>query len=403
MKHCLLSVAAGVAQAPLIKDIANLGVRVIAMDQDASAPGFEFACEFFVANILDADEIVRVARLCKVTGIVCISCDAALPAVVTACQELGLSSLTPDVVAMSGSKRQQRQALSDAGLPMPWFAVLSHVQEIKAIEPARKGIRVVVKPVDSSGSRGVSLVDWPKPLDHAVTQAMVFSSVGEVLVEAYIEGIEYSVEAWVSGGEISILACSEKVRTDPPYLLDREVHFPPIAPDCTVHLIKEQARLAIAACGYNDCPVHLECIVSGDQAYVVELAARGAGFRVFSDILKHVSGVDIARACVDTAIGVVPDLQSRHEPECASLVFIDPVPGELIEIRGLDEARSVPGISEIMVYPKPGESMNELRSGADRAGHIIAFAETAFQCRQAAYTAAEKIQLITVQSTGAAA
>lgn len=403
MSICLLAVAAGTAQAPLIRDIAAMGICVMAMDQDPDAEGFKFAQQRFVADIQDEQEIIRVARSCDVDGIICISCDAALPAVVNACSILGLPSITPEMMAMSSNKRLQRQAMTKAGLPTPQYSIVTNPDDLAAIESARSNERVVVKPADCSGSRGVSLVDADDSIDKAVREAMAWSRSGEVLIESYLEGIEYSVEAWVSHGVIHILACSEKVRTLPPYLLDREVHFPPGLPEDVLKQLEQQARFAITACGYDNTPVHVECIACDEGPVVVELAARGAGFRVFSDMLKYVSGVDIAKACVDTALGKTPDLESARDCLAASLKFIDPVPGELIQITGVEQARQVPGINDITLYPQAGDILNELRSGADRAGHIIAYAETSEECRRASDLAASKIQLLTHNSHNAAA
>ncbi len=403
MSECLLFVAAGQAQAPIISAASGRAYRVAAMDQDPAAAGFEFAHEHYVGDIIDADNIIRIAQTCGASGIVCISCDAALPAVVKACEVLGLPSISPATVAMSTSKVLQRKALVDANLPTPWHVVVTNLQQIADIEKSRPPSRVVVKPADSSGSRGVSLVEVNEPLIDAITRAMAFSHQQAVLVEAFIEGNEYSVEAWVSRGQISILGCSEKIRTQPPYLLDREVHFPPAIDEQLIRSLKSQATLAIQACGYDNCPVHVECILSEDRPVIVELAARGAGFRVFSEMLQQVSGVDITQACIDTALGKDPVLEPTLAVVASSLIFIDPVPGVFTHALGVEHAENIEGISDISIYPARGDTLQELRSGADRAGHVIAYAGSSEVCRHAARKAASEIQLLTQHSTNAVA
>lgn len=395
MKEKILFIAAGLAQAPAIREARLMGYQVAAMDGEESAPGLADADVAYVANILDADEIIRVAREFGAQALVSVCCDVAMEAVATACQVLGLPGISPEVVRVSRSKLLQREAMRAAGLLVPQFDSVSKADAALAAWDAFRSAAVVIKPVDASGSRGVSYVDSRDQVVAAFELARQNSRSGQVMVESFMPGIEYSVEAWVVGEEIHVLATSMKVRTQPPYLLDRQVHFPDNLPPEQRQTMIDHAIRAIRACGFRDCPVHLECIYSAQGPMIVELAARGAGFKVFTEMLPKVTGISTARASIQAALAQVPDLEKKPEGQGASLVFIDPVPGEFIRTDGEEEARALAGVHEVVIYAKPGQMMHELRSGSDRAGHILAYASEPTVCRATAQAALDQIRLLT--------
>jgi len=395
MKEKILFVAAGLAQTPAIREAKCLGYDVAAVDGDAAAPGLQEASVAYVANILDAQEIIRIAREFGAQGIVSVCCDAAMEAVAAACEILGLPGIPSEVVRVSRSKHLQREALKSAGLLVPQFASVATQEDALAAWDRFKTSAVVIKPVDASGSRGVSYVDQRSQVATAFQLAAQNSRSQQVMVESFMPGIEYSVEAWVTGQEVHILATSMKVRTLPPYLLDRQVHFPDDLTQDQRHIMIDHATRAIVACGFRNCPVHLECIQSPTGPMIVELAARGAGFKVFTEILPQVTGLSTTLASIQASLGQMPDLHHHDSGQAASLVFVDPVPGTFVRAEGLESSRALPGISEIVLYPQPGQTLNPLRSGSDRAGHILAYAADAAICRRTALQALQQIRLIT--------
>lgn len=369
------------------------GHYVIAMDGSADAPGLKEANEHHVSNILDYSEIVRVFRDSRAQAIVSLCCDAAMDAVAEACRRLSLPGIAPEVVHVSRNKILQRKALRAAGLLTPKFREAEKVGAALEAWDDFQSVACVVKPVDSSGSRGVIYVSCRENMAAAFETARESSPTNRVIVESFMPGIEYSVEAWVVRDKVHVLATSEKLRTQPPYLLDREVHFPGSLPPDRRRKMVECAVRAIHACGFRDCPVHLECIEHADGPMVVELAARGAGFKVFTEILPKVTGLSTARASIDAALGKSPGLEVKSRGSAASLIFLDPVPGVLKAVVGLDGACALPGVAEVVLYVRPGQLLNPLRSGADRAGHILVYDQDAAACRATARKALGLIQL----------
>ena len=139
--------------------------------------------------------------------------------------------------------------------------------------------------------------------------------------------------------------------------------------------------------------MHMELIYSDNGPVTVELAARGAGFKVFTGILPYVTGISMVGASIDLALGAKPDLKKINEPIAASLVFISPKVGTLKAVHGLEKASTLAGVAEVMLYAKVGQHMTTLQSGSNRVGHILVFNKDPAKCRATAQKALNLIRL----------
>lgn len=371
----ILFAGAGMAQIQAIRHAAELGYLPYVLDADGAAPGFAYALGGEVSDIRDSEAIIAYARKIRPDAIVAVSTDVSVPSVAEACRVLNLPAISVEAAFVSVDKLQQRNRLRAAGLDTPQYISFTSVAESE-IAAATIGLPVVIKPTDSAGSRGVSLVVTPDQVCAAAEVALAASRSGTCLVEEFLVGSEISVEGFVVDGIFRIVCMSEKLRTPPPYLLDTAVYFPDVLPLDERDAVAEVATAAVAACGFDTCPVHMELLRTIRGAVVVELAARGPGFRVFSSVIPYVSGVDTINVQLQLALGGAPKIEPLARLRGAAIEFFAPVPGCLKRIDGLERARSVPGVQELEIYVKPGTRMGTLTCGADRVGHLIIFAET---------------------------
>lgn len=388
----VLFVGAGPAQMPAIRRARDLGYEPFAVDADPSAVGFEFAAEFTIGDIRDPAFIKECAVRYRVNAIVAIATDVSVPSVARVCESLGLPAIPVEGADVSVNKLLQRERMKAAGLVVPIFEPFQTV-EVALAKAVEIGFPVVIKPIDAAGSRGVRLVQDAGAVAQAAEEALAVSRTSVGLVEEYIEGAEVSVEGFVVGGEFHVVCLSEKTRTPPPYLLDMAVHFPDSLMPTERDAIISVARKAVAACGLDNCPVHMELLRSVRGPVVVELAARGAGFRVFTNILPYVTGLDTVNVQLQSALGMPVQIEPKVPSRGAAIIFLSPTPGKLKSVEGLDKARAVQGVQEAEVYIQPGTVMGELKCGADRIGHLIVFAENRQEVERRASQALSLIKI----------
>ena len=379
---------AGPVQMGAVKRAKELGYYVIALDGDHNAPGFKLADKYGVLDIREPESCVAYARQEGVDGVICVAVDAAIRSVAAVAESLGLPGLSSEGAFNATSKQRMRECWVESGVPSTGFRVC--LEKKDAIDAFHElGEMVVIKPSDSAGSRGVTWVNDLELVPELFKKAMEFSRDGIVLVEEYIHGTEISVEAMMCDNVFHPIAFSDKKRTELPYLLDIAVLFPSEKSDSlqreAFYIVEKAAR----SLGVDMCPIHAELIISPDGLRMVELAARGPGFKVFTDMIPWSSGIDVVAKSLHMAMGESVQFTDPVN-RGAVLLFPQHSPATVKNISGLDAAYEVPDIYDLEINILAGDTIRPLISGCDRIGHIIALAETR-PLAEAAAAKAEKL------------
>jgi biotin carboxylase len=362
-KTTLLFIGAGRHQSSAIARARDLGHRVVACDQDPNADGFRYAHRKFVFDIKDEEQCRRIASECAADAVLTIAAEVGVRGAAYAAEQLGLIGIPYRAALDATDKLRMRRAFEVEGVPSTAYRGCSDAEE--ALDAYRAlGPRVVVKPAIGAGSRGVTLVDSELELLPAVEAAQRIAR-GAFLVESFMPGTETAVEAFMIDECFELLCVSDKVRTKSPYLLDLSVTFPSARPSIECSSIVDVAKKAARALGLRDTPLHIEIMMTPDGPKVVELAARGGGFNVFTKIVPWVTNVDVVRTQIDLALGQKPKIEITN---LRSAILDFPVfgPGVITAIDGLEELDRMEGMLFWEVFHRPGDRVGVLRSGADR-------------------------------------
>ena len=153
----------------------DLGYEVIVIDGSASAPAMALADESAVVDIGDPDAVLDFARSARIDGVTAVACEVAMPAVGRVVDELDLPGMGAEQTRVVTNKLFMRSAWRAAGLPGPAFWPCAHVDTARHAA-AEIGLPIVIKPVDSSGSRGVRRVDRMVDVDDAFYDALSHST-----------------------------------------------------------------------------------------------------------------------------------------------------------------------------------------------------------------------------------
>lgn len=380
----LLVLAGGLYQLPIISAARRRGLRVVLLDGSPDAPGFAHADAGEVVDIADAAASVAAARRIAPDGVASIVNEVSVRTTAAIASALGLPGLDPDTAVNCTDKFRMRTCFARAGLPVPRFAAVSSAAEaVPAID--RIGFPMVVKPVDNAGSRGVRRVESAAGLDAALELAFANSREHRAILESFLHGTECTVETFTIGGQTHVLGMSDKVHLPFPHCVSISLTYPPRFDAATRRALADAATRAIDSTGLRNGPGHVEVIVTASGPVVVELAARGGGYRIFSDILPRISGVDPVEAVIDLAMGQVPDVApSRHR--AATLRFFNPPhTGLLRGVDGVDEAKRIPDVLDVVIEANVGGPFHGITRDGERPGYIITIADT----REAALAAAD--------------
>lgn len=333
---------------------------------------------------------------------------------------LGLSGNPPAAAEASRNKRLARLAFRAAGLPTP------DVHELAASDdPASLAGDVrypaVVKPLALSGSRGVIRVNDPAELVEAVSRLrrllqspdvrLERDAVHEqILVESFIPGREFAIEGVLTRGVFQPFAIFDKPDPlDGPFFEETIYVTPSRQPAATQQRIVDGVARAARALGLRHGPVHAECRVNDDvtddvtddRVFVLEVAPRPIG-GLCSKVLRFVrpgGGHDSPAASLEEVLlrqALGEDVSGYTREAAAAGVMMLPIPkrGVFRGCEGVDAARAVAGVDDVIVTAKAGGVIVPLPEGRSYLGFIFAHAADAAGVEQALRTAHGRLRFL---------
>jgi biotin carboxylase len=378
----VLFVGAGRHQRRAIRRAKELGLRVAAIDRTGDAPGLADADVSAIVDFADVRAAVDAARRLSPDGVLTVASDRAVPVVAVIAEALALPGIGPETARKATNKVAMRLALAEAGVPQPRFAAVRTLDDAcAAVEEI--GLPVVVKPADSAGQRGLSLVDAADPLEARLADALGESQAGEAIVEQFLDGVEVNCLAVARGGEVTVLTLSDRRRPGGPGFGVCLAHVFPATIDSEAAVEAERvAAAAVRAIGLTDSVAYPQLLVSADGVRLVEIAARvPAG--LMDEVARIGIGVDLVEVALLQALGEhVPDelLRPRgQQPLAIRFLTAEPGPlpaGVVRSVDGLDRMAAAPGVVAADWYRAPGVTVRPPRVDGDRHGYVIAVGET---------------------------
>lgn len=306
------------------------------------------------------------------------SCDYYLPTAARIADRLGLPGPTPTAVENACRKDTTRRVLAEAGLPGPRFAVCADRSE--ATDAAREiGYPLVLKPVDLCAGMFVRRVDDEAALARAYQALADFpvNARGQrrepvVLLEELLQGPEVSVETVSSGGTAQVVGVTDKSVGGAPAFIETGHMFPAALSAADTEAATATALKALEALGLDHVVTHTEIKLTADGPRVVEVNPRPAGNRI-TELIRHVTGIDLAAAGVEVALGREPDLRPRATGlRSAAIGFLVPDTAGVLEyVDGADEVREAADLLELQLA-EPGTAVRAAGSNNEYLGHVMA-------------------------------
>ena len=374
----LMIVGGGLFQVPAIKTARDMGMKVIVTDYNPEAEGMKLADYPIVVSTRNINLTVNAAREFRQTlpidGVMTVGTDASLTVSAVA-NALGLPGIPTEVAERATDKIKMRRCLAEAGVPVPRF------RAVWTLDQARRVLQdlplpLVIKPCDNMGARGVRKILREEELPEAFNEAKLASISGNLLLEEFMEGPEFSLDALIYQDTIHITGIADRHITREPWFVEAGHTLPSNAPAEVQEEVQEVFVAAIRALGITHGAAKGDIKFTPDGAKVVEVAARLSGGWMSAYTYPLATGVNVIRAAIEIALGRPPsDLRPRHHLVAAERAVI-PAPGKILSIRGLDEASKIRGVREIILMKEPGDVVEELKSNLGKAGYVITTGKT---------------------------
>jgi biotin carboxylase len=400
MKEKLIILGAGVMQGPVINIAKELGFYAIALDGSSSAPCVSMADQFEQIDLKDKEGIEAFARSIQGTasrlGIMTAGTDFSAN-VAWVAEKLGLPGIPYESALNASDKSRMRECFKKANLPSPDFITITatDLPLFPNYSLPTTHYPLVIKPVDNMGSRGCRRVDSVEELNEAAKTAIGFSRSGRAIVEGYMEGPEFSVDAIVYHGEITICGLADRHIFFPPYFIEMGHTMPTIIEEKKQTAILDTFRDGIHALGLagkeNIGAAKGDIKLTAKGPMIGEIAARLSGGYMSGWTYPYSSGALPIKGAILAAMGRKPEgLVPIKKWTCAERAFIS-IPGTVKQIFGIEKAKTVKHVNDFFLRIAVGSKVSFPENNVTKCGNIIASAETRETAIQAAETAARSI------------
>lgn len=385
----------------------ELGLRVVLLQhKERLLPGQADAADALIlVDYLDWDVALPMVRAAHevygFTSVVSLV-DQAMELCGRINDDLGLGGTSYEVARRFHDKLAMRDWLAEVGFEHIASARIEDADGMRAFGE-RHGYPFVLKPVDGTGSRGVTRIDGPEQIDDAWRAAVdlrgrddlvmaKFYPVVEYMAEEYVDGPEYSVESFSFEGRHIVVSFTDKISDGVVEMGHAEPAV--LAPDDEAAL---EAHIVgfLTAMGLRDGVGCTEIKMSSKGPRIIEGHDRVAGDRVM-DLVEAVYGIDLESYAVGWPFRKVPALAERPAPRGAAAThFLSAEPGEVTAVEGTDEVRADPNVVAVDVSVGVGDTVPDRADNFDRPGQVVVTAENTPAAVALAAALAGKVQIVT--------
>lgn len=360
-------------QVVAIETAKRLGYRTVLCDFLPDNPGQYTADKFYPVSTTDKEAVLEVAEKEKVDGVLAYASDPAAPTAAYVAESLGLPTNPSSAVETLCNKDLFRDFLRENGFNTPVSKGYRNAEAVSADIPMFH-LPVIVKPVDSSGSKGATVLHSWEGLDKALAFAFSFSRAHRIIVEEFIEKKHpYLIggDIFVSDGKVilwGLLNCHRDERVNP--LVPVGKSYPLLLEQSDVLQVQETLQNMIDKLGIRFGSMNVELVIDkNDRVWPIDVGPR-AGGNMIPDLLGMIFGVDLVSMAVQSAMGEPLQFEAKEPSGYYATHNLHSIrDGTYKQILFSDELKSY--LKKICLYKKSGERVERFDNASKCLGIIF--------------------------------
>lgn len=370
----IMILAGGNDQAALMEELRryfNGDVELILLDMVKNVKALPYADRFLQISTMDKAAVLKAAQAEKIDYILTACGDQPLSTMAYVSAQMGLPCyLSEEEVRDLTNKIFMKKKMVENGIPTAKHVYVEEGQPL----PSLKGLSypLIVKPVDSNGSKGVKKVTKQEELPPLLNEALHYSISKNAIIEEYKEGTELSVDVYVEGTKAKILAVttSNKIKENKDSFTILQSEFPPKI-DYSEQKVANIAQQITDVFGLHDTPLLVQMIVGKGEYNVVEFSARMGGGSKYH-LINVLSGIDIMKVYVEMVMGKKPHVEPQKQWNYALMNYVYCFPGTFAELKNYDEMKETGIIHSFFTYKMPNAVIEKSNTSSDRvAGFLV--------------------------------
>jgi len=369
----ILIIGAGFLQSFLIERAKQLGYYTIALDKNSESIGFKYSDKYYIADIVDKVKCLEIAKKEKIDAVITGATDYGVLTVSFIAEKLNLKAVNYETVELVKNKYRVRKVFFENKVDE-----LEHFHEISDIENLKEQefkLPLIVKPIDGSGSKGITKVIDQQTLREAISFALDNSIEKKALMESFISGEEYGVESFVYEGEVYLLGILKKKITREPFYA--EVCHEILPNNKTGKNIERVVKKAINTLGIDFGSVNMDLIITElGKIVVIDVGVRMGGNLIGSHIIPIGKRLDYLGLIINTAFNDFDksllekiDFNKFNPIQTRILTLDSGIVKELPNVELIEKKYAV----KIFHNLYKGKEINEYKNNLDSSGYIISF------------------------------
>lgn len=400
MRKALLCIGAGRLQRKTLRWAREAGLFVVATDRSPEADARALAHRFEAIDGADAPALVALAQeLDRLHGLAGAwgSSDFALEAVARIGAATGVPACRPDAVRMALDKDAATRRWRERGVATTRGRLVRNPTELE-LACAELGFPVVIKPTGASGSVGVRVASGRKPAQAAFEGALAASdaSGGGVLVEARLEGRHLDVNAFFRDGVFRRAGILERSFSDAPRCVPLWGAQPARASEEEERAVWELVEAGARALGIDRGPLKADVVLGPDGPALLEMAPRFHGEVSTAHVSRLAHGKSPIQAWfahLADAGGPFDEMPQEPERVAGWMALFPGTTGVLRAVRGVERARRVPGVSEVLLTRPEGWTVETLDDNRALCGFVWAAGRTHDEVERSLREASARVEL----------
>lgn len=375
MTKTVLLLGGSAQQIPAIECAKNKGYFTVLCDYLPDNPGQYYADKFYCVSTTDKQAVLDVAKKEKIDGIVAYASDPAAPTAAYVAESSGLPTNPYKSVELLTNKDQFRDFLLQHNFHTPMARGYRSIDQAEA-EIKQFRMPVFVKPVDSSGSKGVSKLTSHDELKNSAEYALTFSRSKRFIVEEFVERFGYQVagDGFSVDGELvfRLFANDHFNRNGANPFVPISASFPYKMPQRIHNKIHGEIQRLFDLLGLRTGAYNFDILIDQDEnVYLMEIGPRNGG-NYIPQVIRYSTGIDMIDYTIRAAMG----------EDCSDLAMVEPngywsyyavhslISGVLKEIR-IDKKVEKEQIVEKHLNYRIGDSVHSFTGANTNIGILI--------------------------------
>lgn len=315
----ILLLGGSLAQIIAIEKAKELGYYTVLCDFLADNPGQYIADSFYLVSTTEKDAVLKVAQDEQIDGILAYSSDPAAPTAAYVANKMGLPGMDYDVVRSFCEKHLFRKFLIENKFNVPRSIEIKLPYKLEDVDYSILQFPVIIKPTDSSGSKGVTVLQAPNGLIEALDYAKEYSRNGMLIMEEFIvRDHPYVIEAeiFTLNGSVVTWGLINSIRdkkSNP--LLPAAYSYPIDIADDRKAIIRSEVSRLVAATGNTSGAFNIEMIIDKyNRLFFLDAGPRNGG-NMLPEFISMIAQKDIITATLKVAMGDADNVNVSFDGE----------------------------------------------------------------------------------------